>query len=79
MRVPGDNPEVMLARIQELRVENVLLRACVSPMALDALKALREVTGSRNDENPWLGVTAAVALLQNRVCPQCGADLQESR
>lgn len=31
--------------------------------AADALKTLQDITGSRNNDNPWLGVVAAVQLL----------------
>ncbi len=32
-----------------------------------ALEVLQEMLDSHNDENPWLGVCAAVALLKSRV------------
>lgn len=44
--------------------DNVIYRACANGFAESALRALMELTGSYNSENPWLGVTAAVALLQ---------------
>jgi len=34
---------------------------------VEALEVLREMTGSQNDRNPWLGITAAVGQLQLRV------------
>lgn len=49
-------------------------------LAKDAEKTLQEMTHSHNEENPWLGITAAVALLQqNReplYCDVCGEKLQ---
>jgi hypothetical protein len=37
----------------------------LNQQAADALCVLQQMTGSHNDENPWLGVVAAVALLQS--------------
>ena len=34
---------------------------------VEALEVLQEMTGSQNDRNPWLGITAAVGQLQLRV------------
>ena len=33
--------------------------------AIEGLQALQEATGSHNDHNPWLGVTAAAILLKD--------------
>ncbi len=51
-------------RVAEAERELIVARACSNGKALDALQTLMEMTGSFNDQNPWLGVTAAVALLQ---------------
>jgi len=42
----------------------IIAKACANGMAMDALKTLMEQTGSFNHQNPWLGITSAVALLQ---------------
>jgi chromosome segregation ATPase len=34
---------------------------------VEALETLQEMTGSQNDRNPWLGITASVAQLQIRI------------
>lgn len=62
----------------EARAEHAELRACANGFALNALQTLREMTGSNNNENPWLGVTAAVALLQSDVdrATQRASDLE---
>lgn len=39
------------------------MKACVDPKCAEALRVLREQTGSNNEINPWLGVTAGVQLL----------------
>lgn len=61
----GQQVDQFRADLEAARAETAELRACANGFALNALQVLRQMTGSANDENPWLGVTAAVALLQS--------------
>lgn len=60
IREPSESDPIR--RIEELETQLIIYRACANGMALSALESLIEMTGSFNEENPWLGVTAAVAL-----------------
>jgi len=61
----------------EKRIEGIAARNN-SDFAIEALKTLQEMTGSYNAENPWLGITASVALLMNRL-EKAEAELAEAK
>lgn len=49
--------------MRKLEAEKVLLEACVSKMAHEALAVLMSALNTYNEENPWFGVCSSVALL----------------
>lgn len=61
-------------RIATLEASLILHKACSNGMALNALRALITELDALNDQNPWLGVTAGVALLKHRI-----RDLEKER
>lgn len=60
-----DTIDQLRAALEAAQREIAELKACANGFAVEGLRALREVTGSANDANPWLGVTAAVVLLKD--------------
>jgi hypothetical protein len=52
-------------KVAELETEIKILRAGFK-FQVDALETLQKMLNSQNDENPWLGIVAALDLEQNK-------------
>lgn len=74
-----ESNERLRAVVAERDAEILIWRAGSDRRAAEALAALMQITESFNDENPWLGVTAAVALLKMNQKPSEDEDVPDER